>query len=196
MWPHVLTHSAWCRRNVVVPNGFFGVWSPQETRDGAQQEDQQQPTTPEANPNTTTTTPKSSKKRKQQVNQENTPAAAAVAAANGQQQQQPESSSKGRSRPPPDLIQLSGFWVPLSESCFSSSSHDLKHLGLQLFQVLLPWLTPQAVPVVLQQSLLHCLAQCLRHKDAYLHASAKRSVVSAWDGGREGWGKGVWEGEG
>jgi DNA polymerase phi len=73
--------------------------------------------------------------------------------------------------------ELRAFWTAAVEGdIFQSASHERKHLGLALLNSLLPDLRPEHVPSVFSPGLLRCLSNSLAKPDAYLHASAKRSV--------------------
>jgi DNA polymerase phi len=82
-------------------------------------------------------------------------------------------------RAAPDQQQLANLWRNFVEASCLNSSHERKALALQLLQLLLPVLTPEAVPVVLSRQLLGCISTALRNKESYLHASARKSMVSA-----------------
>jgi DNA polymerase phi len=90
----------------------------------------------------------------------------------GQQQQQ----QHGRAAP--DQQQLANLMQHFVDASCLNSSHERKALALQLLQLLLPVLTPEAVPVLLSRPLLGCINTALRNKDSYLHASARKSMVS------------------
>lgn len=99
-------------------------------------------------------------------------AAAATASADSslpKQQQQ---------RSAPDAGQLRALWTTVVEGALLGSSHERKSLALQLFQLVLPYLTQETVPVVFSPLLLRCLVSSLKDKSSYLNASAKRCVVS------------------
>ncbi|KAF8062006.1 pol5 [Scenedesmus sp. PABB004] len=91
------------------------------------------------------------------------------------QQQDAEQDAPAR-RAAPEAQQLAALWQGFVEPSCLSSSHERKALALQLLQLLLPVLTPDAVPVLLSKQLLGCLATALRNKDSYLHASAKKCM--------------------
>jgi hypothetical protein len=94
------------------------------------------------------------------------------------EQDQQQQQQHGRAAP--DLQQLANLWHHFVEASCLNSSHERKALALQLLQLLLPVLTPEAVPVLLSRPLLGCISTALRNKDSYLHASARKSMVSAW----------------
>jgi len=94
-----------------------------------------------------------------------------------QTQEQPEQQKQKRSSPEPQ--QLQNLWQHFVEASCLSSSHERKALALQLLQLLLPVLGPDLVPVLLSKQLLGCVATALKDKESYLHASAKRCLVSS-----------------
>lgn len=97
-----------------------------------------------------------------------------------QAQEQPDQQKhKQQRRSPPDPQQLQALWRHFVEGACLSSSHERKALALQLLQLLLPVMGPDMVPVLLSKQLLGCVATALKDKASYLHASAKRCVVSA-----------------
>jgi DNA polymerase phi len=96
-----------------------------------------------------------------------------------QAQEQPDKQKhKQQRRSPPEPQQLQALWRHFVEGACLSSSHERKALALQLLQLLLPVMGPDMVPVLLSKQLLGCVATALKDKDSYLHASAKRCVVS------------------
>lgn len=58
-----------------------------------------------------------------------------------------------------------------------TSSHERKHLALQLFQLLLPRTPAAAVPSLFSRNLVRTLADNLRVPGAFLHAMARRVMV-------------------
>lgn len=96
-----------------------------------------------------------------------------------QGQEQAEQTQKHKQqRSSPDPQQLQALWRHFVEGACLSSSHERKALALQLLQLLLPVMGPDMVPVVLCKPLLGCVATALKDKDSYLHACAKRCLVS------------------
>uniref|UniRef100_A0A383W0H0 Myb-binding protein 1A n=1 Tax=Tetradesmus obliquus TaxID=3088 RepID=A0A383W0H0_TETOB len=95
-------------------------------------------------------------------------------------QQQPDTEQDQQQqqhiRAAPDQQQLANLWHHFVEASCLNSSHERKALALQLLQLLLPVLTPDAVPVLLSRQLLGCISTALRNKDSYLHASARKSM--------------------
>ncbi|WIA38355.1 hypothetical protein OEZ86_001688 [Tetradesmus obliquus] len=95
-------------------------------------------------------------------------------------QQQPDTEQDQQQqqhiRAAPDQQQLANLWHHFVEASCLNSSHERKALALQLLQLLLPVLTPEAVPVLLSRQLLGCISTALRNKDSYLHASARKSM--------------------
>ena len=73
---------------------------------------------------------------------------------------------------------MKAFWSEFVEGAFLSSRHVRKALALQLLQLLLPVLVPDMVPVLLSKQLLGCMHTALKDDGSYLHASAKRCLVS------------------
>jgi DNA polymerase phi len=93
-------------------------------------------------------------------------------------QEQDQQQHQQHVRAAPDQQQLANLWRNFVEASCLNSSLERKALALQLLQLLLPVLTPEAVPVVLSRQLLGCISTALRNKDSYLHASARKSMVS------------------
>ncbi len=108
--------------------------------------------------------------------------AAAPATANGSPATAataPAAATDATSKPSPDAAQLAAFWgVVVEGALFTSPSHERKHLGLTLFQLVLPHLDADSAQVVLSQQFLRCLGNSMKDKQSYLHVSAKRCVVS------------------
>lgn len=93
-------------------------------------------------------------------------------------QQGQADDKKQQKRSPPDPQQLQALWQTFVEGSCLSSSHERKALALQLLQLLLPVMGPDMVPVLLSKQVLSCVATALKDKESYLHASAKRCLVS------------------
>ncbi|WIA18061.1 hypothetical protein OEZ85_009542 [Tetradesmus obliquus] len=92
------------------------------------------------------------------------------------EQDQQQQQQQHHIRAAPDQQQLANLWHHFVEASCLNSSHERKALALQLLQLLLPVLTPEAVPVLLSRQLLGCISTALRNKDSYLHASARKSM--------------------
>jgi len=89
-----------------------------------------------------------------------------------------ESRQQQQQRMAPDHQQLTTFWQQFVEGACLSSSHERKALALQLLQLLLPVATAETVPLLLSKQLLSCLDTAMRDKGSYLHAAAKKCLVS------------------
>lgn len=92
-----------------------------------------------------------------------------------EEQQQPAQALK---RSPPDQQQLAAFWQHFAVERCLTSSHERKALALALLLLLVPVMTPEAVPQLLPKQVLGCIATALKDKSSYLHARAERCVVS------------------
>ncbi|KAI8471961.1 MAG: DNA polymerase phi-domain-containing protein [Monoraphidium minutum] len=80
-----------------------------------------------------------------------------------------------QARAPADPALVAAFWSAAVEGpLLGGGSHERRALALTLLQLMLPWLTPEAVPAVLGGRVVGLLAGALRDKKSYLHASAKR----------------------
>jgi hypothetical protein len=103
---------------------------------------------------------------------------ACLCAACIQSQEDQQQKQKQQRRSPPDSQQLQALWRHFVEGACLSSSHERKALAIQLLQLLMPVMGPDMVPVLLSKQLLGCVATALKDKESYLHASAKRCLVS------------------
>jgi DNA polymerase phi len=95
------------------------------------------------------------------------------------QSQEDQQKQKQQRRSPPDSQQLHALWRHFVEGACLSSSHERKALAIQLLQLLMPVMAPDMVQVLLSKQLLGCVATALKDKESYLHASAKRCLVSS-----------------
>ncbi|RKO89758.1 DNA polymerase phi-domain-containing protein, partial [Blyttiomyces helicus] len=72
-------------------------------------------------------------------------------------------------------VSLQDLWAALDETLFNST-HERKYLGIQLFQKLLPRVTPEEIPYIFSPELLRCLMNNLSKADNYLHEVAKQTA--------------------
>lgn len=64
---------------------------------------------------------------------------------------------------------LRSFCEVIIEGCLLSSSHDRKHLALDVLLLLLPRLPPSCIPIVLSNKVVQCLIDALSAKESWLH---------------------------
>lgn len=77
-----------------------------------------------------------------------------------------------------NLGHLETMWGLVVEDGLMESSHERKYLGLALFQRLLPHVRAAHVPVLLSPGFCRTLLNSAKNPTTYLHASAKRCLVS------------------
>ena len=81
---------------------------------------------------------------------------------------------------------LESFWSCVVEGGLMDSSHERRYLGFQLFARCLPHLRPEHVATVFSPALTRTLTNAVKRRDSYLHASARKLLVSGSGGRRQG----------
>lgn len=85
--------------------------------------------------------------------------------------------SKKRNSPEKNLARrLSSFWEVVVEGSLLSSSHDRKHLAIDIFLMLLPRIPASCVQIVMSYKFVHCLLDILSAKDSHLYKSAQHCL--------------------
>ncbi|KAI8825821.1 DNA polymerase phi-domain-containing protein [Fimicolochytrium jonesii] len=76
-----------------------------------------------------------------------------------------------------NTVSLSDIWINLDDALYSST-HERKHLGLNLFQRVLARAKPTEIPFVFTPQLLRTLINNLSKQDNYLHKVAKQTATA------------------
>lgn len=85
--------------------------------------------------------------------------------------------SKKRNSPEKNLARrLSSFWEVVVEGSLLSSSHDRKHLAIDIFLMLLQRIPASCVQIVVSYKFVHCLLDILSAKDSHLYKSAQHCL--------------------
>lgn len=85
--------------------------------------------------------------------------------------------SKKHNSPEKNLARrLATFWEVVVEGSLLSSSHDRKHLAIDIFLMLLPRIPASCVQIVLSHKFVHCLLDILSAKDSHLYKSAQHCL--------------------
>lgn len=85
--------------------------------------------------------------------------------------------SKKHNSPEKNLARrLTSFWEVVVEGSLLSSSHDRKHLAIDIFLMLLPRIPASCVQIVLSHKFVHCLLDILSAKDSHLYKSTQQCL--------------------